>query len=516
MPIDLKWVRSDPDQVREWQTIRGDDKNEQKETLDLVDDVLGKDELSRQHLRRLQEHKKMLKQVQLRLRPKKNAEQEQQPQDNRETLLQEKKSVEAKIKSAETSWKASLEELQKALCRLASPVTSMSDDSFDLKACQVTPITVPIFSHAKSSQGMDLEQAWRQYTLKYFSDYNWVELPRGMPITSKLESDADFISLDRAEELWGSCSTANGHATIITLPSWIRLLTDFLPNKSIWGEKELPRYTALWSGTSLELVAVMAPSVVDARAIQTKLLQELMAYYESLLANSRNVLKRIVVPAPELNHHERSRIEIHVTLSSSSLSTQASIQTLRLGWVSQWGDAATRACDMAFSGGGVFQAGAKKKYGNRNASKEFVHLVEASVMDELTWKQLLYANDTQLNDGNENQLMSVPPVLVPHLVHPIPNTSSIPLKDLFLDEKSKRKKKESIFVVLGNKMDRSKAKKEEPITSGNIKIGIETTSTRSGPNFPKFVIPSSSASEEELQERIRLEKLSCPYGFLLE
>eukprot|EP00531_Pseudo-nitzschia_arenysensis_P001794 CAMPEP_0116142218 /NCGR_PEP_ID=MMETSP0329-20121206/14790_1 /TAXON_ID=697910 /ORGANISM="Pseudo-nitzschia arenysensis, Strain B593" /LENGTH=534 /DNA_ID=CAMNT_0003637437 /DNA_START=272 /DNA_END=1876 /DNA_ORIENTATION=+ len=534
MPIDLKWVRSDPDQVREWQTLRqcrarGDNDKDGVESVDLVDDVLGKDEVSRQHLQRLQEYKKLLKQVQVRLRPKKNAEQQQQQQqeENRETLLQEKKAVEAKIKLAESSWKASLEDTHKALCQLASPVTNTSDDAYDLDALQVTPFSIPISGHAKSSMGINLEQAWRRYTLNYFSDYLWVELPRGMPVASnsesESESDSAFMSLDRAEELWGSClptkpSSSNGHSTINMLPSWIRLFTEFLPNKSIWGEKELPRYTALWSSTSLELVAVMAPSVVDAREIQTKLVQELLVYYESLLANPKNALKRIVVSAPDLNHHERSRIEIHVVLSSDE--TQEKFQTLTLGWVSHWGDAATRAYDMAFSGGGVVQAGGKKKFGNRNASKEFVHLVEASVMDESTWKKILYANSTQSNssssDGNENQLVNVPPVLVPHLVRPIPNVSSILLKDLFLDEKSKRKKKESVFGVLGgNKIDASKAKKQEAVASGNGKIGVESTRTRNGPKFPPLGF-SSCTPKEDLEKRIRLEKLSCPYDFLLE
>ena len=77
MPIDLKWVRSNPDQVREWQNQRrayattkggdgcaGDIGLNGNMSIDLVDDVLQKDELSRKNLQKLQEHKRKLKQLQ--------------------------------------------------------------------------------------------------------------------------------------------------------------------------------------------------------------------------------------------------------------------------------------------------------------------------------------------------------------------------------------------------------------------------------------------------------------------
>uniref|UniRef100_A0A7S0TBP2 Uncharacterized protein n=1 Tax=Pseudo-nitzschia delicatissima TaxID=44447 RepID=A0A7S0TBP2_9STRA len=544
MPIDLKWVRSDPDQVREWQALRkkhDDGKDNDVESTDLVDDVLRKDELSRKNLQNLQEHKRALKQLQVRLRPKKNAEENRK--DDRENLMKEKKSVEAKIRLAEADWKASLEDTHKTLCRLASPVTKPNDYDLDASQVNVMPFSLP-FGHAKSSLGMDLEQAWRQYTLCHFADYLWVKLPRGIPVLEKspLEPPLDFafVNLDRAQELWGPTKTSSNadRHPVVMLPSWIRLLTELLPSKSIWGEKELPRYTAIWSrneinrqgcdnvvwlggpqqteqdasSSSLELVAIMAPSVVDAREIQNKLVQELLSYYSDLLSR-KNVLKRIVVPAPDLHIHERSRIEIHVSCSTE----WNKINTLRLGWVSHWGDGATRACDMAFAGGGVVQAGGKKKYGNRNASKEYVHLVEASVIDNSTWTKILYANSNaavNLNsDGNENQwLVNVPPVLVPHLFRPLSASTSIPLKDLFLDEKSKRKKKESVFGVLGKKKS-SQAKnlpKEKVATSG-----LENVSTRDEPKFPPLGV-ASFTSKEELQKRIRLEKLSCPYDFLFD
>lgn len=679
MPIDLKWVRSDPDQVRKWQNLRrrrvlatrksdessveGVDYNNDDETIriDLVDVVIRKDELSRQNLKNLQEHKKCLKQLQVRLRPKttrqpvkKNEgdsgvekklakaieerdgqanpegqkDQEflpQSPPTSREDLLKEKKEIETKIRLAETDWKASLEDAYKTLCKLASPVTiakpnGNGDDCGDsnthvhnLEATNaiVTSFLLPYSGHPRSSLGMDLEEAWRQYTLRRFASYLWVEVPRGIPVVetssnaSQPSSPSAFTSIDvdRAHELWGpicgvSSSSLQADHPVVMLPSWIRLLTESLPSKSVWGEKELPRYTAIWSGIennsrtlpqgsentvwlgrpkdfnkvksgqedafgvipgasssisrpfSLEIVALMAPSVVDAREIQNSLVEELWNYYGDLLMvrgdePSRNkVLKRIVVAPPDLHNHEWSRIEIHLqmdSLSSSPSNCEAEEEgtesrtngsnrdTLRLGWVSHWGDAATRACDMSFAGGGVVQAGGKKKKNKsaRNTStKEYVHLVEASVIDNSssTWNKILYANmnskdsasDADLSRQKEKQLLlDVPPVLAPYLARPIPNPSSVPLEDLFVNEKSKRKKKEAVFGVRGDAEDSSLGRKEkqEPVNPCNsIRVGM---ATQDRPRFPPVGV-TSSTSQEEVQKRIRLEKLSCPYDFLFE
>ena len=530
MPIDLKWVRSDPDQVREWQNLRR--RNDDDENVDLVDQVLHKDEVSRKNLLTLQEHKKSLKQVQIALRPKKPKNDEEietnTPELSREELLNEKKAIDTKIRLAEAEWKASLEDTQRALCRLASPVTDMkpNGDYYDVDANQVsvTSVSLPVSGNTRTFLAMDLEQAWKQYTLRYFSSYLSVELPRGIPVVDtpldNSELDAS-ISVDRALELWGSLSPSKSQAdnrTIAILPSWMRLLTEFLPNKSIWGEKELPRFSSIWSqgeqnstegsgNFSLGLLAIMAPSVVDAREIQNKLIQELLEYYSGLLTTVgefRQQLKRVLVAPPDLHCHERSRIEIHLQMNDK-------IETLRLGWVSHWGDAASRACDMAFAGGGVVQAGGKKKYkASRNAaSKEYVHLVEASVVDESTWIKILYANcSTETADVS----LTVPSVLVPHLVRPLSDSLSVPLSNLFLDEKSKKKKKESVFGVLGARDDGQK-KQELPIHPSNSRSGVGNEKLQ--PKFPPLgAVPS--LSQEELQKQRRLEKLSCPYDFLFE
>jgi len=672
MPIDLKWVRSDPDQVRQWQKLRrrgasakGDDKSvgcDDVASIDLVDAVLRKDELSRKNLQNLQELKKSLKQLQVRLRPRtkrqpvvkkndadsdeKKPIQKEDRQDyqegdpnsetlpssssNREDLLKEKKAMETKIKLAEADWKASLDDTYKMLCKLASPVTIMksggdgvdcndiTSTDHDLGATTVVapPPLLPESGYSVSSLGMDLEQAWRQYTLRHFAAYLWVEVPGGVPVTG-ISSDASrppwlsnlsSIDIDRAHELWGPICGVSSNTTssntnnqpVAMLPSWIHLLTEFLPNKSIWGEKELPSYSALWSRNekdttlqqgsdhvlrlgrpkecnefqtreqdssgsltgsnsvngpfSLELVALSAPSAVDAREIQNDLVDQLLNYYAGLLVvggdetSRKKLLKRVVVPAANLHNHEWSRIEVHFQLTSDAddernsdaeTRTDSNINTLRLGWVSHWGDAATRACDMAFAGGGVVRAGGKKKSNKsaRNtATKEYVHLVEASVVDNSssTWNKILYANSNAIANSNNSTddgqllrrkekqiLVGVPPALVPYLIRPIPNSSTIPLEDLFLDEKSKRKKKETVFGPRDSTRNSSVDynQKQDPDGSRNssivMKVGEASSRTQAEPIFPPFGV-TSSMSPEELHKRKRFEKLSCPYDFLFD
>ena len=38
--------------------------------------------------------------------------------------------------------------------------------------------------------------------------------------------------------------------TEVMLPSWIRLLKQHIPNKSIWGDKQLPVFTSVWSNNN--------------------------------------------------------------------------------------------------------------------------------------------------------------------------------------------------------------------------------------------------------------------------
>ena len=602
-------VRSDPDQVREWQNLRrgGTDCNDDA-YVDLVDAVLQKDELSRENLKTLQEHKRSLKLVQSLLRPPKTSKNiDERNANDREDLIKEKKIIEEKIKLAEKHWKSSLEDTTKTLFKLASPVTNMSSHLEDGGECGdnshainivVPPLLQLEYSCPRSSLAMDLEQAWKQYTLHHFASYLWLEVPPGVPVVENASGScqtpslAHSISPDRAHELWGcyeptSLSQADSHP-IVMLPSWIRLLTDNLPSKSIWGEKELPRYTAIWSRhenyrhpkhgsnnvvwlgrpneynddksrerdslnelpplcsttsfSALDLVAVVAPSAVDAREIQWNLVKNLVGYFGGLFmargdGQGQNQLLKHIVAAPHLHNHELSRIEIHFRLPASlsqptnrntneesSGDTEIRTNTLRLGWVSHWGDAMTRACDMAFSGGGVARAGGKNKYSKstRNTStKEYVHLVQASVIDDSLsmWNKILYANSNAIltpdfgkipsSKKDKQLLIDVPPVLVPYLIRSYQNLSSIPIDDFFLTEKSKRKNKETVFGTLDDDKRISISQKQA------VGVTVVDRCSQDQPRFPPLGVPSSK-HRAELREQIQFENFSCPYDFLFD
>ena len=151
---------------------------------------------------------------------------------------------------------------------------------------------------------------------------------------------------------------------------------------------------SLQSQFSLELIALTASSIVDAREIQNDMLHELKEYYSKLLvpddtSSSSMSSDRIVihhVDPPDLNMHEWNRIEIHAKTMSSGC------QTVCLGWVSSWGDAASRAFEMAFAGGGVRTTGKQAKKSSSQVSKEYVYVVQASVVDPSTWEKIIFLN----------------------------------------------------------------------------------------------------------------------------
>ncbi|MGK3735456.1 MAG: seryl-tRNA synthetase, partial [Bacillariaceae sp.] len=700
MPIDLKWVRQDPHQVREWQTQRRrrfiDDENS-GDPVDLVDVVVQKDELCRNKLQTLEEYKRSLNQLQKKLKPircnntNKNKKEKEKKKKNapddelddqsssllsplsstiRQDLIEEKKLLEEKIKKANILWKDSFKDTQEALCKLASPIggstITVTDDVTDINIVEdvYTEIMLPslLSSTMRSGLGMDLEQAWKQYTLRYFAAYSWVELPQGVPVIRRRQQqqqqapaveDASFsIDPDRAHALWGCCdyknnnnnnhlknknncpicivaatvsssssssSSTDDYQPIVMLPTWIRLLSELLPNKSIWGDKELPKYTALWSSSnnvatstpqikqqlqssnnnnicwlggrsennesgeddekfsrdvpppsssesfSLELMAITASSVVDAREIQNNLVEEISNYYQSLLMmndeeekhnqdqlstsssqdKNKLLLRRRVVPAPDLNCHEWSRVEIHVQIiqskksssssSSSSSSTthnnySKSIETLCLGWVSNWGDATSRACDMAFAGGGVAtQVGGKNSKSSKSTTKEYVHVVQASIVDSSTWNKILFANRST-DISRQKMIVKIPNSILPYLIRPLPRERKnnvdgdcqsnhtedviIPLEELVVDMNSKKKKKLTVFGV----KDHAYKQQQQPvISSTNKKVVARDTLALSyledTPKFAPFCF-NSSIREEELQQRIRGEKLACPFDFL--
>lgn len=400
-------------------------------TLDLVDLVVQKDQESRNHLRTLQDFKRRLNVLQQSLRPSQketkcaivdNANDDEEDQF-RAALLEERAQIQQKIQMINAKWKASCRDTQEALWKLASPVDVVGCEQNGrqeipdpLEGSGFSVIVPPSHLGSEDTQtAVDLHRAFSHYALQFFGAYPLLHMSR--------ETSLACVSADRAHALWGcrwnlkdsidSCSICNAEkaGTAAKLPPWVRLLTDFVPPKSIWGDKRLPVYSALWNSLdddessptlpfTLDLVALTASSVVDARQVQSNMVEELKEFYGSLLVGEEekevdgvveqrvSIMRRRVAPS-ELDCHEWSRIEVCAMVGGTP-GHDGSTTLFRLGTVSHWGDAAARACDMAFAGGGNARSKGKKKQNAFNYVKEYVQVVQASVVKTDTWNKILY------------------------------------------------------------------------------------------------------------------------------
>lgn len=669
MPIDLKWVRQDPQQVEEWQILRrkegGRNGNNESDAKVLVNDVLRKDETTRHYLQQLQQERRRRTLLLRDLRPpvtkNKNDDEEgtedqssspsltTEPQ-RRDDLLEQKKGIDNHISQLEHLWKVSLKETERALNRLASPVDLVKFcgreinvpevlylDESEVEASSILSLTRHHHQHhrhnnadtavAGTRRALDLEQAFHRYTLFHFRRYSsWVQLPySGIAVTTTSESlppggnkstnGPTKLSPDRAHSLWGGLgwnrrdkivdsandkdkvvdSTNDNNETInddknnrsslllersppsITLlPTWIRLLVDYLPPKSIWGDKQLPAYTAVWStnmpcsGTrtntskteregfssssfSLQLVVLTASSVVDARQMQSKLVTELINFYESLLipiGNSKSSslsssrLRWRQVPPCHLHPHEWSRVEILVAsvydLSNNSnedgIEQKLSDPTSRandeasfclVGWVSHWGDAASRACDMAFAG-----AGSNGVTTSSTTTKEYVHIVQASVVDSSTWTKMLHSNRRMSNTHNGGEMqVGVPPVVARHLLDPIGQVQQevsdsvtvwLPWRNLMVPDVYGSKKNKKHHPVFGPLLENyEQLCQVEDFEVQNRGTAPKTSSTMDLPDvvpkFPPLASFDSRSNQDKdsvLSNTARGEALSCPFDFL--
>ena len=605
MPIDIKWVRQNPNQVDEWQRIRSrccltkqnrhDDGTTTTTTTTTV--LLDKDELCRKYMYQIQQYKKRIKHIQQQLRPslinssddknetnenissQQQQQQQQQQQPRRETLLQDKKELEDQIQHVEILLATATRETQQALWKLGSPIIENSQEQQQQKYDSSVDVLEEVGSSAllssllegnnhvsQSGLGMAIQQSWKQHTMEYFaSTYPSVELPRGIGVvqdvlattstTSTNNLYSTFIDPDFAHAIWGcvdvdssledntpmNCPFCNISSQQqqqqpkieVMLPTWIRLLKQHIPNKSIWGDKQLPVFTSIWSNNSdstedetntkiwltprnnknqnhtalslqsqfsLELVALTASSTVDAREIQNDMLHELKEYYSNLLvvddtSSSSMSSDRIVihhVDPPDLNIHEWNRIEIHAKTMSSGY------QTVCLGWVSSWGDAASRAFEMAFAGGGVRTTGKQAKKSSSQVSKEYVYVVQASVVDPSTWEKIIFLNSKK---SDSQTMMGIPPRIKPPPCLTDLTTKTINIEEVYwipvqdLTINSGKKNSKNTGSVFG-------PKRETPRSGRGGDDNVDT------PKFPPIW------RLEKTSTGIENEFLSCPFEFL--
>jgi hypothetical protein len=275
------------------------------------------------------------------------------------------------------------------------------------------------------------------------------------------------------------------------------------------------------------------------------MIERMVEYYESLLVDlsnqtSRQPLSRIfkrLVPPTELEHHEMSRVELLVhtaATTTNAIGRTSNPKTFRIGSVSYWGDAVSRACNMVFAGGGGgARARAKKgiKQSSNSIKREYVHIVQASVVDPSTWSTIIAANSTLSDpDHKASTMLGIAPLLLPYLTHPIggkdnmvvtlppPSEAAwIPLQDLTIDPMATKSNPFQVFRPLKKKNNNNNNRKSNLLSAtGNI-IDSESNSRFSNqrPKFPLMGPLSSSSSLQSKKCTSRnLEELSCPFDFL--
>ncbi|KAL3912005.1 MAG: hypothetical protein SGILL_007058, partial [Bacillariaceae sp.] len=214
MPIELKWVRQNPQLVEEWQQLRG-------ESGDVVQVVLQNDEAARSLLQSIQRSKRSLAAVKQQLRPVKKNDRDESSSataSSREDLLEEKKKIEERIVAEEKVWREATRTTEALLWKVASqvdlPSTSQDQEpDKDFVATEMLPCTND-GDEAMSQLGMELQHAWKSHAMQSFAEYPSVQLPRGLRVERVVTKDCNkkstgVIGVDAAHSLWG-CSFPNG------------------------------------------------------------------------------------------------------------------------------------------------------------------------------------------------------------------------------------------------------------------------------------------------------------------
>jgi hypothetical protein len=129
-------------------------------------------------------------------------------------------------------------------------------------------------------------------------------------------------------------------------------------------------------------------SPVDIQLVVSSSKDELVSFYESLLLSTAKVTT-VELPVSLLDLHKVSRIMVMMA------------NDVVLGWVSNFGDAASRACEITFAGGG------------HQTRREYVHWVQATVGGPETIAKLLQCN-IRLEDDNR---VAIPKCLAQYLIH---------------------------------------------------------------------------------------------------
>lgn len=362
MTIDIQWIRHHPDQVRSWQQCR----ELLPQATVVLDQVIRHDQASRQLLHTLRNHRQRMNSIAKELRT---------DRDN-VALVQERAHLQELVQQLDEQINETKQRVQELLETLASPIDTVLLEQYPL---------FPDESSLMSSSGSPpLSSSWYQ-----INSLLWTALEFfGQKYSTRHilpQYNGTWVSTSSS-----SLSTSPTTPTAVSTADWKFWVATSVPRKAIYGAKQLPQYTLLQDhhpreqennqGVRLECLAMTAGSMWDSRQVQLELATELQTFYESLLSSISPIHPTIAtipitmyaLPSHKLEQHELSRI----LLVAQQQQQQGNDNHYILGWVSNFGDAHSRANDIRFRGGGLAE------------SKEFVYWVHATILGSWTWHQL--------------------------------------------------------------------------------------------------------------------------------
>jgi hypothetical protein len=556
MPIDIKWIRNHAQQVQTWQQQRG---RLNEEAQQLVTRTVQLDQDCRQrlhHIRVLRESinklSKQLRSVVIVVVTTTHEEDEQQQQQRRVELVQQRQDLQISVTREETLYQEQQATLHKLLWRLASPIDNVITDTYpplDNSNINNNNVNHHHRIHPSSSNNekkeddeemivLDLSQntGWRlaqaimavsinDFGSKYgqiHSLSSCKELFKSSTTTTTTTNTLSLQELDLFHAMWGCTSTTSGPSSCFlctcppatqqqeqkqhqaalppplleSVPLWIPFMATAIPKKSIFGAKQLPQYTLLQDigELDLQIVAITAGTTWDARQVQQQLAHELMTLYEQFLvvdydddknSSSNRPTERIQLWAcspSQLALHEQSRIVL--TLRGGGT-------TMILGWVSNYGDAAARACEWYFQGGG------------RHDTKDYVHVIHASIVSPHTIQQLL-----QSNIHHDQNRIRIPPIVQQQLCG---GGSTSLQEDVLVPEDSipleaVRSSKDILAVPR-----RAAQPRDNNNNNNNMMMRMSKPRSIVFPQWePRTIHPSGLGKKWK-----DAEALACPFGFLI-
>ena len=512
MPIDLKWVRTNPTEVQEWQRLRQIDNGDA-----LVQEVVQLDIDCRQALSVLTAARTQIKRLQQSLRPQKTKkEQVDSPAVpvvfDRELVLQKIKELQTSIPQLQQNLQDISQQVQQALVKIASPVDANAHQILPETTITTTPLPplerkgatpTTTFSFA-SNLGLDIYEAFMHYTRRQFRQYSTTKCPSHVSLESSL-----------AHAMWGCKSKHCAVCLKQPLDSWLGVIANNnqqgqQTNKTIYGAKQLPCFTSLLlrnedndNNDAFQVLAVAAGTLWDARRVQQTLLQEILDFLSSLRIETDETnnkedashatqypFQAHAIDPSQLEIHESSRVIVIPSAAANANRPDGSRSSI-LATISNFGDASSRACDLQFAGGGSRHSG----------TKDYCHVVVATIHVHSVLSWMLLSSQRQQTTKTQ---VAIPRVIAQHMVrdmeqdgngedHRVQDHVLVPVEEL-LHEKN--------TPVFAPRNDNGTSKPDA--ASGN--------STGGKSQLMPFV--TTEFPIRQTSEKVRMEALTSPFDFL--